>query len=406
MTGSGLTRGALALTHRAIEALRPTTKPFRVRDERCFGLAIRVAPSGHKTWDLAYRIRGTGRVRRLSLGGFADVTLDQARERANQLTGAARKGRDLVSEEAAARAAVATQPTIEQLVALYYRKRVAGQLRTANEIQRRLRRGLAPILSQPAIHIRRRDLRTLFDAVADDGHKREAEKRRQVVGTMFRWALSQDLVDSDPTAGLTAYSTGAMRDRVLTDTEINALWGWLQCIDQPTKIPDILRLQLLTGARCGEISGLTVEEIDIKKCLWTLPAARSKNKQARVTPLLGCARDILAYRLAEVGKGPIFTTQTGSTYTAAHVGAFLLSRKKEMPVGRFTTHDLRRTVATRLVEMGADLDGVAALLGHQLGGGQTRILARHYIRSELLERKAELLTRWGQRLQNIISKPG
>ena len=302
MTGSGLTRGVLPLTHRAIEAFRPTTKPYRVRDERCFGLAIRVAPSGHKTWDLAYRIRGTGRVRRLSLGGFADVTLEQARERANQLTSAARRGRDLVSEEADARAAVATRQTVEQLMALYIRKRVAGQLRTANEIQRRLRRGLAPILSRPAVDIRRRDLRTLFDAVADGGHKREAEKRRQIVGAMFRWALSQDLVDADPTAGLTAYHTGVMRDRVLTDNEVSALWGWLQSSDLPTKVADILRLQLLTGARCGEISGLTVEEIDIEKCLWTLPAARSKNKRTRVTPLLGCARDILAYRLAEIGK--------------------------------------------------------------------------------------------------------
>ena len=191
--GSGLTRGVLALTHRAIGSLRPTTKPFRVRDERCFGLAIRVAPSGHKTWDLAYRIRGTGRVRRLSLGGFADVTLEQARERANQLTSAARRGRDLVSEEAEARATAATRQTVEQLLELYIRKRVAGQLMTADEIQRRLTRGLAPILSHRAVDIRRRDLRTLFDAVADGGHKREAEKRRQIVGAMFRWALSQDL---------------------------------------------------------------------------------------------------------------------------------------------------------------------------------------------------------------------
>ena len=37
-------------------------------DQRCKGLAVRVAPSGVKTWDLAYRIRGTGKMRRLSLG--------------------------------------------------------------------------------------------------------------------------------------------------------------------------------------------------------------------------------------------------------------------------------------------------------------------------------------------------
>ncbi len=56
--------------------------------------------------------------------------------------------------------------------------------------------------------------------------------------------------------------------------------------------------------------------------------------------------------------------------------------------------------------MGADLDSVAALLGHQLGGGQTRTLARHYVRSDLLERKAELLEFWGQRLKSIVSETG
>jgi len=49
-------------------------------------LAVRVAPSGVKTWDLAFRVRGTGKVRRVSLGRVADVSLEKARERANELT--------------------------------------------------------------------------------------------------------------------------------------------------------------------------------------------------------------------------------------------------------------------------------------------------------------------------------
>jgi|SRR5215467_2696142 len=79
--GSGLTRGTVALTHRSIEVLRPAEAPYRVSDQRCIGLPVRVAPSGVKTWDLAYRIRGSGKVRRVSLGRVADVSLEKARER-------------------------------------------------------------------------------------------------------------------------------------------------------------------------------------------------------------------------------------------------------------------------------------------------------------------------------------
>src|SRR5215471_12779766 len=97
--GSGLTRGTVSLTHRSIEALRPAETPYRVSDQRCIGLAVRVAPSGIKTWDLAYRIRGSEKVRRVSLGRVADVSLEKARARANDLTSPARAGRDLITEE-------------------------------------------------------------------------------------------------------------------------------------------------------------------------------------------------------------------------------------------------------------------------------------------------------------------
>ena len=362
-SGSGLTRGTVSLTHRSVEALRPAETPYRVSDQRCIGLAVRVAPSGIKTWDLAYRIRGSGKVRRLSLGRVADVSLERARQRANELTSAARAGRDLVAEEEERRAAAASRLTVQKLIELYLRRRVTGRLRTAKEIESRLKRALAPILHRHADDIRRRDIRELLDAVADRRIEREAEKRRQTVGTMFRWALSQDIVETDATAGLKAYDPGTPRDRVLTVEEIEALWKWLDSGTLPSDPADIMKLELLTGARCGEISGLCVEEIHHGEWTWTLPAARSKNKRPRVTPLVGLARQIIEARLSTVQAGRLFTAETGTVLTAAHIGHYLLVRRDKLPIDKFTTHDLRRTVATMLAEMGIALDLVAAIVG-------------------------------------------
>ena len=113
-----------------------------------------------------------------------------------------------------------------------------------------------------------------------------------------------------------------------------------------------MKLELLTGARCGEISGLCAEEIDRDEWTWTLPAARSKNKRPRVTPLVGVARQIIEARLSTVQAGPLFTAETGTVLTAAHIGHYLLARRDKLPIDKFTTHDLRRTVATMLAEMG------------------------------------------------------
>ena len=401
--GSGLTRGTVSLTHRSIEALRPAEAPYRVSDQRCIGLAVRVAPSGVKTWDLAYRIRGSGKVRRVSLGRVADVSLERARERANELTSAARAGRDLIAEEEESRAAAASRLTVENLIEFYVRRRVTGRLRTAKEIESRLRRALSPILRRYADDIRRRDIRELLDAVADQGIEREAEKRRQTVGAMFRWALSQDIIEMDPTTGLKAYHPGTPRDRVLTVEEIEALWKWLDSGALPPDPTDIIKFQLLTGARCGEISGLCTEEIDRDEWTWTLPAARSKNKRPRVTPLVGVARQLIEARLSTVHAGPLFTTETGTVLTAAHIGHYLLVRRDKLPIDKFTTHDLRRTVATMLVEMEVALDLVAAVVGHQAGGKETRTLVRHYVRTDLIERKVHVLRSWDERLQGIVA---
>ena len=400
--GAGLTRGALLLTHRTIETLRPAEEPYRVPDQRCKGLAVRVSPSGVKTWDLAYRIRGTGKMRRLSLGRTSDVGLEQARERANELTSAARGGRDLIGEEGEARDAAASRITVASLIDLYLRRRVLGRLRTAKTIESRLRRTLTPILQQYAADISRRDIRELLNAMVDVGKGREAEKRRQVCTAMFRWALSQDIVAADPTAGLEAYDRGTPRDRVLTVEEIETLWKWLDTDALSLEAADILKLELLTGARCGEISGLRAEEIDRNKWVWTLPAQRSKNGRQRVTPIVGAAREMLERRLSGVENGPLFMLDKGVVVTSAHIGHYLLTRRTTLPIAIFTSHDLRRTFATMLAEMGIALDLVAAIVGHELGGKDTRTLVRHYVHTDMLERKAQALKAWDDRLKGIV----
>jgi integrase len=219
----------------------------------------------------------------------------------------------------------------------------------------------------------------------------------------IRWALSQDIVDTDPTAGLKAYDPGTPRDRVLTVEEIETVWKWLDSGVVPSDPADILKLQLLIGARCGEISGLCAEEINRQEWTWTLPAARSKNKRPRVTPMIGVARHILEARLSTVKSGPLFKSETGTVLTAAHVGRHLLARRDKLPIDKFTTHDLRRTVATMLVETGAALELVAAVVGHEAGGKETRTLVRHYVRTDLIERKVHVLRAWDSRLQDIVA---
>jgi integrase len=200
---------------------------------------------------------------------------------------------------------------------------------------------------------------------------------------------------------LEAYDPGTPRDRVLTVEEIAALWKLLDAGHLPPNPANILKLQLLTGARCGEISGLSAEEIDPEKWVWTLPTTRSKNKRPRVTPLVGIAQQIIQAQLSIVQSGPLFRAETGNVLRTTHIGHYLLRLRQKLPMEKFTTHDLRRTVATMLTEMGTALDLVAAVIGHDTGR-ETRTLVRHYVRTDLIERKAAVLGAWDGRIREII----
>ena len=211
MSGAGKTQKKTTLNATVIKNLKPEAEPYRVPDQLCRGLAIRVAVSGAKTWDCAYRVAKGGPQRRLSLGNFKDVPLEQARTRANALTSAARQGRDLIGEESQAH----DQITVAELIDRYLTGKVTGRLRTAVEVERTLRRVLASIASKSAASVHRRDLARLFDDIAVfHGHERAAAKARQMIGSMYRWAIERGLVDANPTEGTPRYTLGQPRERV------------------------------------------------------------------------------------------------------------------------------------------------------------------------------------------------
>jgi integrase len=329
--------------------------------------------------------------------------LDAARERAQTLINAAKAGRDLIEEEEAAKAAASQRLKVSELLDLYLKRKVTGKLRTAGEIDLRLRRALSPIRDRYADDIKRRDVRSILDAVADRGALREAEKQRQLIGVMFRWGVGRDIIEFDPTAGIESYGSSPRRDRVLQPHEIKGFWEWVGASGMPPDYCDALKLQILVGARIGEVGGMRADEVDATKWLWTLPSARSKNGRARVTPLIGLARDIVEERLKIIPSGPLFTTEQGDPLTSNTIASLIVKRRAAIPISHFTSHDLRRTVATGLVDLGFSYEITAAVLGHEAGSKISRTLIRHYVRTDLIDQKRQALEAWDRRVRAILA---
>lgn len=401
------------LTATVLASLRPEARPYYVSDEQQVGLRVRVAPSGALTWNVAYRIKGGG-TKSASLGpcdpnGRKGLGLADARERAADIVKAARQGRDLLGDEHDERITRRERMTVQKLIEAYGKhtrnpNRKGGVLRTAEDIERRLLRALDGKLQTAADDLTKRHISDLLDGVATE-HPREAEKRRQVIGAMYRWGVTKGYVTADPTIGTESYGRGEPRDRVLELAEIEAFWKWLD--DGANKMPPdcikVLRLQLCVGARVGEVAGMDASELRIEdgKLIWTLPATRSKNKNERLTPLVGRARQIIERALQKRKDGPLFlTANSNRPLTATDLGHAL--KKRTLPCSHFSTHDLRRTVVSGMDELGIALDTIAAVVGHQRGSRDTRTLVRHYSRPKLDGRIEAALAAWDKRLGEII----
>ena len=402
MSGTGRTRGCALLTARFIESLKAEPEPYRWKEPRPSVLALRVAPNGMKSFDVAYRIKGSPAVKRTTIGRYGDIDLDEARERADKLARAARKGKDLLAEEEAAREARARVMTLGALLDLYISRRIANRLRSASSVASILRRVLKPLASTPAADVKRRHLLLLLEKIATRGHARAAGHARTLIGGLFKWALSQDIIENDPSRALPAYDQGTPRDRVLTPDEIHSFWLWLETLAPVVR--DALRVQLATGCRIGEVGGLVIAEIDTSKWLWTLPAARSKNKKPRVTPLIGVARTIIEERIKEAEDDILFPSERGNVHTASTIGRTLNARRSRLPIKEIVrSHDLRRTAVSLMFELGIAKDTIGAIIGHGSDDDRgARTLLRHYKKTDQIALKTRALETYDAHLKAII----
>jgi integrase len=188
------------------------------------------------------------------------------------------------------------------------------------------------------------------------------------------------------------------RQRVLTKEELGKLFGELKKWDQYADLADMLRMMLLTGARRGELTGLTLQKINQD---WrTLQIVRgTKNGLKRVIPISDTAFDILKRR-----EAPLLTSMAAAT---VYWVLEMISREAgvlygDQVEGGWVAHDLRHTAATVIETAGVKYSTVAALLGHK-----RRDQTATYTHSSLddLRKAVRVLENWCQEIDDFLLNP-
>ena len=147
----------------------------------------------------------------------------------------------------------------------------------------------------------------------------------------------------------------------------------------------IIRLLMLTGCRVAEIGGLRWEEVTDDAI--ELPGARTKNARPHVLPHTMPVRAILDGR--ERNGEFVFGRVSTRPFTGWSVSKAELDERLGDTVEAWTHHDLRRTAATKMADMGIAPHVIEAVLNHV--SGHKHGVAGIYNRSDYSEQKRHAL---------------
>jgi integrase len=393
----------MKLDNRTIGKLtRPPGKADHIEwddDLTGFGFRLRAADHGRKTrrsWIAQYRAKG--RTRRVLIGSAETLTAEQARAQAKKILAQVALGNDPQAAKQTARLKGAH--TLRSVAEDYLAARKA-ELRPASYRVTRLylisAAYFGPLHTTAIGEITRADIAARLRTIARASGTVTASRARSALSTLFAWAMGEGLVEANPTIGTNRPADPTPRDRVLSDAEIAAIWTEAGDGDYGK----IVRLLLLTGARRQEIGGLRWSELDLDKGLWALPKERAKNGRALLLPLSQMALDIIAMMLERVGRDHLFGARAASGFTHWGMSKSELDKRLTGKVAEWKLHDLRRTCATRMADLGVQPHVIEAVLNHY--GGFRAGVSGTYNRSPYEREMRAALALWADHIATIIN---
>ncbi len=287
-------------------------------------------------------------------------------------------------------------------------------LRTGAAVKQAVANHVVPLWgSRPISEIRRADINELLRGLRKDSPI-QANRILAYVKKFFGWCVDQGLLEASPAAAVKKPTKENKRDRVLSDSEIRAIW---QACGELGPFGGAFRFMLATAQRRSEVGGATWSEIDRTQRLWAIPRERTKGDRAHEVPLSDLALSIIDERsklnefVFSTGRGARATGGatpiSGWGKTKAALDRLALEKLREIATERgddapttfadWRLHDLRRSCATNLAKLGVDRIVISKLLNHA-EGGVTGIYDRHSRDAE----KRTAMERWGQKLQEIV----
>lgn len=376
----------------------PTTGREEIFDSQVQGFGVRI---GQRDRAFFFIRRVNGKKIRFSLGQYPAVTLTKARSQALDILNKIKNGenphedtrrrKQIVSDEAentfgkiAARFlheyAKGKKKPLRQQTVKGYTWALTGETSTAWH-----KRTLASITD--------RDIIKIVDAYEAKKQFASARLFRAYVHRFFRWAVEKRLIEKNPASSIPLASAPSdfNRERVLTVTELGQVLDAADKLENPARV--FVKLLIICGQRRGETSFMKWSDLrlDGNMPTWSIPAENTKNHLPHDVPLPHEAITIL---LSLPKLGEFVFTSDGQTPISgfSKIKTKIDRHLRENNIPHWTMHDLRRSCATGMADLGIGPHIVEAVLNH-VSGAKSGVAGRYNL-SKYDDERRKALTIW------------
>jgi integrase len=413
------------LSDRQIRLAKPTAKETLLSDGG--GLYLRIRPSGAKDWLFIYTF--AGKRRKMGLGSLDGSSLATARTEADKARNCVAKQIDpqlnqqqLVAEQTAQRDALNAKKarlTVKELFGRWEKLKLKNRKDKGAEVRRSFEKDVFPTLGAVAAEdVTQKIVAAALDKVVERGARIVARNMLGDIRQMFGFGISRELVERDPTSRLKRDDFGKKveRERTLAEEEIKALPEKLKNARMAETSTAAIWIMLSTCCRVGEVSQAEWMDVNFESGTWRIPAGNSKNAKAHTVYLSPfAARQFAALKVLAEDSSWVLPAKR----TDQHIGLKSLAKQigdrqrgdrpplahrcqninaLELPGGKWTPHDLRRTGATLMGVLGIRPDVIEKCLNHV----EQNKIVRIYQRQKLEAEQAEAWRLLGERLELLL----
>jgi integrase len=391
------------LTFPFIDNYEAPDKRKEIYDKVVDGMALRVTPTGHKSF--VYRYRFGNKVRRYTIGSFPEFSLADARDKARELHRKINDGIDPI-EERKAKKQESDHETVSDLAEVFIARHLPTlRKRTRDEYERLLDVEILDDLGDiPVEKLTRRQIINLLDEIAVERGKEVLSNRvRSVLSSMYSYGVDRAIVDTNPVLAVPKRKKAeTRRERIYDKDEIEVLWEAFEDQDEP--VQSVFKMLLLCAQRSSETRRMKWEHLT-DNGVWVIPASETKAKRTQHLPLSEMALEVIDNLKILTGSTDyVFASQSGrvENQPVEWLQKAVKRVRKKSKVKDFRIHDLRRTAASYMAKLGVDRTVLGKVLNHKGLAGDDQVTAI-YDRHDYMDEKRQALNRWSHYLQKILS---